>query len=131
MSGPTASHPDAGGAGGARLRVTTSEHAVKTLVCRIEGEVDHESRHVLDESLSSAVAAGPVLLVVDLAPLTFVDSACLNALLRIRQEAEEAGTRLVLAGPGPQMQRLLAVTGTDEVFTVWPSVHAVPGLGAP
>ncbi|MGW6915862.1 STAS domain-containing protein [Kitasatospora sp. NPDC054939] len=100
---------------------------MRTVVCRMEGEADHEGRLALERALSEAVAARPTLLVVDLGPLTFADSACLNALLHTHHEAEEAGVWLVLAGPGPQLQRLLSVTGTDEVFTVRSSLHAVIG----
>ncbi|MFF3071901.1 STAS domain-containing protein [Kitasatospora sp. NPDC057904] len=55
--------------------MTASERAVRASVCRVAGEADHETRPALDEALAEAVAAGPDLLVVDVAPLTFCDSA--------------------------------------------------------
>ncbi|MFF3071902.1 STAS domain-containing protein [Kitasatospora sp. NPDC057904] len=51
----------------------------------------------------------------------------LNALLRARENAEAAGVWLVLAGPGRQIRRLLAITGTDQVFTVRASLQAAVG----
>ncbi|WP_045693298.1 STAS domain-containing protein [Streptomyces rubellomurinus] len=119
---------DTAGQADVRLRVTARERAVRALVCRLAGEADHETRAALDEALAEAVAAGPDLLVVDLAPLTFCDSSCLNALLRAREDAEAAGVWLVLAGPGPQIRRLLAITGTDQVFTVRASLQAAVGV---
>ncbi|WP_307806348.1 STAS domain-containing protein [Streptomyces sp. FH025] len=109
--------------------MTARDRSVRAVVCQVAGEADHETRAALDEALANAVAAGPDLLVVDLAPLTFCDSACLNALLQARENAEAAGVWLVLAGPGPQIRRLLAITGTDQVFTVRPSLHAAVGAG--
>ncbi|MFD9124040.1 STAS domain-containing protein [Kitasatospora sp. NPDC059571] len=109
------------------LRITPRETPIPSLIIRLEGEVTQDERAVLEQALEEAVAAGPALLVVDLTPLVFCSSACLNALLRARLAAEEAGVWLVLAGPGPQLRQLLDITGTDRVFTVRPSLQAVIG----
>ncbi len=108
---PDGSHPSS-------LRVASRSATVAVVVCRVEGEADHETRHLLDEALAEAVAAAPALLVVDVAPLTFCDSACLNALLQAHHDAEAVGVWLVLVGAGPQLQRLLEVTGAGEILTL-------------
>ncbi|WP_406193524.1 STAS domain-containing protein [Kitasatospora sp. NBC_01560] len=127
MSGEPAGPRAADGPSGSSLRTVTSERAVRTVVCRIEGEADHETREAPEATPAACVAAEPALLVVDLAPLAFADSACLNALLRAHRDAEAAGVWFVVAGPGPQLQRLLEITGAAEVFTIRPSLHAVLG----
>jgi anti-anti-sigma factor len=83
-----------------------------------EGELDlaaaPELRARVDE-----VPAGDAL-VLDLARTTFVDSAMLRELLRTRDRP----LRLVLAGPPPQLSRLLALTHTADLFECVPDVQA-------
>ncbi|MFD0275566.1 STAS domain-containing protein [Kitasatospora sp. NPDC127111] len=118
MSPTPGAHPEPGQPTRARLQVTTQAAAIPAVVCRVAGEPDQDNRHLLDEALAKAVADAPAMLIVDLAALTFCDSACLNALLQARHDAEAAGVWLVLSGAGPQLLRLLAITGADEIFTL-------------
>ncbi|AUG75380.1 hypothetical protein CFP65_0414 [Kitasatospora sp. MMS16-BH015] len=103
---------------GSPLTVSSNSAAVPTQVCRLDGEPDRSTRCLLRAALAEAVADVPAMLVVELSGLTGCDSACLNALLDAHHAAEAAGTWLVLSGAGPQLLHLLAITGTDEVFTV-------------
>ncbi|AUY53728.1 STAS domain-containing protein, partial [Streptomyces sp. CB01881] len=73
------------------LQVTSREATMTTVVCRVEGEADHDTRHLLDAALAKAVADAPAMLIIDLAPLTFCDSTCLNSLLQAHHDAEAAG----------------------------------------
>ncbi|MGW2256134.1 STAS domain-containing protein [Kitasatospora sp. NPDC001660] len=93
------------------LQVASRDLTVPVRVCRVEGEVDRDTRPALDDALGKAVAGGPALLVVDLGPITFCDSACLNSLLVARKDAEEAGVWLVLTGLGPQVRLLQPADG--------------------
>ncbi|MFF2950446.1 STAS domain-containing protein [Kitasatospora sp. NPDC057965] len=126
----TARSPDTGGPHSPSLRITTRDTAVSAVVCRLDGEADQDTRHELDVALAKAVAEGPVMLLVDLAPLSFCDSACLNALLTAQHDAEEAGVWLVLVGAGPRLRRLLEITGADRMFTLRPELRVTrPTIG--
>ncbi|MER6304422.1 STAS domain-containing protein [Kitasatospora sp. NPDC001539] len=103
------------------LRITTLDLPGRARVVRLDGEADMEQRGALDAALAAAVEDAPPRLVVDLARLDFCDSAGLNALLKVRREA--AGIPVALAAPGPQMRRLLEITGAEQVFTVCDSVR--------
>ncbi|MFE6746497.1 STAS domain-containing protein [Kitasatospora purpeofusca] len=117
MSATPGALPEPGGRPREPLGIASHRAVTTTVVCRVTGGVDHEHRRLLDETLAKAITDAPALLVVDLAALTFCDSTCLNALLRARNDAEAAGVWMVLSGVGPQLLRLLEITGTVELFT--------------
>ncbi|MEU9027107.1 STAS domain-containing protein [Streptomyces sp. NPDC048383] len=84
-------------------------------VCRVvcSGEFDLDSIGLLADACDRQ-AADADLLVVDVAGLTFADSAFLGVLVRLRHTR-----RLVLAGPVPgQLRRLLEMTGVLPLFEI-------------
>ncbi|MER7467402.1 STAS domain-containing protein [Streptomyces sp. NPDC097981] len=110
-------------AGGNGIDVEILDHAV---TIRPTGEIDIDTAPALhlalSEALAHASAAKPVA--VDCSGLTFCDSSALNALLAARRAAQEAGTVIRLAAPGPQLQRLLEMTGARSLFPVDPDPPA-------
>ncbi|MFD0264889.1 STAS domain-containing protein [Kitasatospora indigofera] len=72
-----------------------------------------------------AARPAPQILVVDLAGVTFCDSAGLNTLLQARREAERQDTVIRLARPSDIVTRLLEMTGVDQLFPVDRVVPAV------
>jgi anti-anti-sigma factor len=82
------------------------------------GELDlamHERFHAL---VDEVLAEGPSLVVADLTAAEFMDSTMLRELLRAHSSLDEAGSRLVVAGPQAPVRRLLELTGTDDLLTV-------------
>jgi len=79
----------------------------------LRGELDVAAASALREQLAAAPERG---LVLDLAGTTFVDSSVLQELLRAREDLRARGARLVLAGAGRPVRRLLELTGTNELF---------------
>ncbi|WP_282204108.1 STAS domain-containing protein [Kitasatospora fiedleri] len=105
------------------LRPTVVEVPGRARVLRLDGEIDLDQQRLLRRALERALRDAPArLLVLDLSRLVFCDVTGLNELLRAREEAEAAGSGLVLAGPLPQTARLLEATGTRAVFEVHDSV---------
>jgi anti-sigma B factor antagonist len=62
--------------------------------------------------------------VVDLAGVTFLDSSGISALLAARQELAGTDVTLVLAGPSPQVRRVLEMTGVDGLFEIRDTAEA-------
>jgi anti-sigma B factor antagonist len=58
-----------------------------------------------------AAAADAASVVVDLDDCAFIDSMALAALLRAHNDFAAEGRRLVIAGPGAQVRRVLEVSG--------------------
>lgn len=132
---PGPEDPGRGGAGELApdgLRVTVGDQGPVRIVT-VVGELDHDSADGLRAALARPPsAAGVERIVVDLAGLGFCDSTGLNVLLRARLDAQQAGLRLEVAGPGPLVARLFAITGADGVLRVHPDLRtalAAPGEG--
>ncbi|MDH6572486.1 anti-sigma B factor antagonist [Streptomyces sp. SAI-117] len=96
------------------------------VLAELHGDIDLATAHQLRCWLDSLVALAAPAYVVDLRPVSFVDSTGLNLLLRLRRRVIEGGaTFSVLCGPGTR--RLLRAHGTLDVFdpaTMW---HEVAG----
>jgi anti-sigma B factor antagonist len=95
----------------------------------LSGELDFASADRLRARVDGA--SDGRALVLDLAEVTFVDSAVLKELLRARVELAAAGGRLVLAGVPRPVRRLLDLTRTFELFETAPDAgEAVRRLSA-
>ncbi|WP_406115618.1 STAS domain-containing protein [Kitasatospora purpeofusca] len=125
--GPEPQPPRACWAGELRIGV---RRAGPVRIVSVEGELDRDSAGGLRTALAGLPEDGLARILVDLAELSFCDSTGLNILLRARQEAEQAGVRLELAGPRPVVVRLLAVTGADTVLRIHPSVALALAAGS-
>jgi anti-sigma B factor antagonist len=102
---------------------------LKTSVCEgrvvvaLHGELDVTSAADTEAAITGLLARGRCL-VIDMSALDFIDCASLGALLRARGAARRGRGDVVLAAPQPQVRRILALTGQDEVFWVQASVAA-------
>ena len=96
------------------------------LVVHLTGELDLYNAPVLRETLLDCVAQSPSRLVLDLAEVTFVDSTVLGALVEVRSKLGSRD-RFVLAAPGLETRRALAVSGLDRHFRVSETVEAALG----
>ncbi|MFD3700032.1 STAS domain-containing protein [Streptomyces sp. NPDC058646] len=105
----------------ARIQMTRSQQGT---VVRVVGEMDMDRARQFRTALDEALADHPATIVVDLTALTFCDSSGLNVLLGARQAAVDLGCQLRLAGPNPQVVRLLEMTGADQLFPVSPPAAA-------
>jgi anti-sigma B factor antagonist len=90
-------------------------------VVRLVGEAD-ATTGALAEVLNAEAARKPCLLLVEASELTFIDSAALHVIVRAHRELRAEGCQLALVNPGPQVARVLQLTGLDQVIPV----HASP-----
>ncbi|MFE2248685.1 STAS domain-containing protein [Streptomyces lavendulae] len=90
------------------------------IVVHIAGEMDLDRAPVLHAALRTAITqpGSQSEIVVDLAGLSFCDSAGLNALLQARHTAGEHGRHISLRAPRPQFLHLLELTGADSLFPI-------------
>ena len=54
---------------------------------------------------------------LDLGDVTFIDSSGLGVLVRLRKEADAQSKPFSLVNVSPSVERLLEVTGLDDVFS--------------
>lgn len=97
------------------LRISVSGAA--TTVLSVTGEVDLSTSEQLTEAVSAAVQASEVEVVeVDLAGVSFMDSAGLRVLVAGMKQADAQDVRLVASNPQPQVRKVFELTGLDEVL---------------
>ena len=83
----------------------------------LAGELDMPATFKLESELEHLLAPRDVRrLVLDLADLTFIDSAGLGALLAIRDRAQGLGIEFLLINPSEPVQRILDLSGTGHVL---------------
>jgi len=82
----------------------------------VAGEIDMAGGPVLEAALRERDSDDP--LVVDLEGVSFIDSSGLRSLLGASQRASERGSSLVLRAAGPEVMRLIDITGTSSMFVL-------------
>lgn len=82
-------------------------------VCVVRGDLDEYTRTQLEYVL----ATRPEVTSVDLAEVTFVDSAGLRALLVARHERVERGSALTVRRCSGTVRRVMRLAGIAELFT--------------
>lgn len=95
---------------GERLQLQTgSSEGRSTIIC--EGELDTESIGTLAAAVEAAAATDVRRIEIDLAGVTFIDAACLGALVHWRDEARRADKWLVVTDVSDAVDRLFEITG--------------------
>lgn len=92
------------------------------LVAKVRGVMDYVTQLELRGRLTQAIDRAERAVVLDLADVSFCDSAGLNVLLGARREAERASVVLVLACVPGKLHRVLEMTGADQVLRVFATV---------
>jgi anti-anti-sigma factor len=99
-----------------------SDPGAADCVIEVRGDLDLRILAALRRALREAIAARPVMLIVDLAEVTSIHASGLAVLAAARGRGLIAGTRLLLQAPTANMVDLLAETGLDRVLPVIPEL---------
>jgi anti-anti-sigma factor len=98
--------------GNQAVTVTIEDDGVIVVV----GEVDMAAGPLLDRALELRTDDDPV--VIDVGGVDFIDSSGLRSLLAAARSADRRGASVVLRDVGPEVARLLDITGTAGQFTL-------------
>jgi anti-sigma B factor antagonist len=97
------------------FRLTTRRENDR-VVLEAKGELDLSTVPVVDREVQELRTGGCRSIVLDLRPLTFIDSSGLNLLLRLDAQARSDGFAFaIIEGDGP-VRRLLALTNLTDDF---------------
>jgi anti-sigma B factor antagonist len=95
-----------------------------------QGELDLAAAPRLATVLSMAVEGPERSVVLDLQPVTFIDSTALGAIMHASSECETAGKRMiVVVGEGP-VRRLLEITNLTGRFRLYPDLESALAAAA-
>ena len=88
----------------------------------VAGDIDMAGGPILEQALlereSELLAQGGGDIVVDLTGVDFMDSSGLRSMLATARSAAARQANLELLSVGPQIIRLLEITGTVDQFTI-------------
>ncbi|HQY86658.1 MAG TPA: STAS domain-containing protein [Ilumatobacteraceae bacterium] len=88
----------------------------------VAGDIDMAGGPILEQALlereSELLAQGGGDIVVDLTGVDFMDSSGLRSMLATARSAAARQANLELRSVGPQIIRLLEITGTVDQFTI-------------
>jgi anti-sigma B factor antagonist len=99
------------------FRVETHTTGRTTTVTAI-GELDLVSSPTLDAELERVTGSDCDAIVVDLRPLAFMDSTGLHVLVNGHNRAHDSGRAFAVIRGSEQVDRLLTLTGVDEVLRI-------------
>jgi anti-anti-sigma factor len=99
-------------------------------VVRASGEVDAASSGAFRNALEQASALGRALVVVDLADVSFLDSAGLSVVFGVQRELA-VDRQLVLGNVPTRMLRTLRLAAVPSVVTVHPQGEPQPWAEQP
>jgi anti-anti-sigma factor len=93
-------------------------------VAAVAGEVDASNVAEVGGAIRGLVTNQSSLLVVDLSPTTYLDSAGINLMFALGDElrGRQLSLRLVIK-PGSSIARMLAITGLDKTYPTFASVE--------
>lgn len=94
-------------------------------VINITGDIDLSCSPRVREVILEVVPSAP-LTVINMAGVNAIDSSGITSLLEGRQLARKRGAKLVLAGCGESVMRVLSLAKLDEIFDLAVSLdHAL------
>jgi len=100
--------------------VWTYSQTGSTAIIHPRGELDMYVVECVGASIREAAASAPLVVVIDLSGVTFMDSSALGLLVRLSQETEARGQRMLLARVPSIVARLFEVAGVSNRFEYVP-----------
>ena len=95
-------------------------------VAELQGELDGESKDLLQNTITDIVAARKTGIVLDMSKVGFVDSEGLEKLLWARDYCHQSNCQLRLAGLDETIAKILEITRLENEFDCYAELaHAV------
>ena len=113
------------------MNVTTEDNGKVSIVRVAEPRLMYPILSDFSAVVTSLVSAGKNEIVIDLTPVTYVDSATIGCLMDLFRQVQGAGGHLKLSGVQKRVETMLTLTGAQnflEIHADEPS--AVKSFGA-
>lgn len=92
------------------------------MICVLEGRVDSTGASQMDEELQRALADGQYKIVLDMAGVTYINSAGLRTLADVLTQARGQEGDLRLVALSPKVERVFKIIGFDKFFATYTEV---------
>ncbi len=93
-------------------------------VITLSGELDAFDAPELREAFHTVLESTPVVIVLDLSAVTFLDSTVLGAIVGLLRRVREGSGELRTVLPDNTARRIFEITGLVSAIDVWPSREA-------
>jgi anti-sigma B factor antagonist len=84
----------------------------------LKGELDREGGPRLRQAIDASLASDPLIVVLDLRELTFIDSNGIYGMTKIGRACEAKGRRFYLIRPPSHIDRLLTLSGVSDSLDI-------------
>ena len=113
------------------MNVKTEQSGVISIVRVGETRLMYPILSDFSSAVSALVAGGQREILIDMTPVTYVDSATIGCLMDLYRQATAAGGALKLAGVQKRVETMLTMTGAQNFIEVHPDEpSAVKSFGA-
>jgi anti-anti-sigma factor len=113
------------------MNVTTETSGGVSIVRVAEPRLMYPILSDFSSAVSALVAAGRNNIVIDLTPVTYVDSATIGCLMDLYRQVSGAGGSLKLSGVQKRVETMLTMTGAQNFIEIHPDEpSAVKSFGA-
>ena len=97
----------------------TTEHTGAVAVVRVgEPRLMYPILSDFSSAVTSLVAGGTRNIVIDLTPVTYVDSATIGCLMDLYRQVRSAGGHLKLSGVQKRVETMLTMTGAQNFIEI-------------
>jgi anti-anti-sigma factor len=82
------------------------------------GDVDGATGPELWDYIDAILATKPERIVIDLGPMTFIDSGGLNVIVKTYKRQQEDGGEVIIRSPSPTTRRVLELVGLAGLLPI-------------
>jgi anti-sigma B factor antagonist len=110
--------------------VTDLEQSAEPVIVRLPAEIDLGNAEDVGEQLRSAFTRGAAVVIADLTSTVFCDSSGARQFVLSHNYADFHGAQMRFVIPGPNVLRVLTLTGIDQLLSIYPSLDAAVSAGS-
>jgi len=94
----------------------------KVNIISVEGRLDSMSSLSFENRLAKLIDEGNVCIALDCAKLDYLSSAGLRAILSAAKRTKQAGGKLTLGNPSPQVNEILDIAGFASILPIFKTI---------
>ena len=100
------------------MNLTTEDHGRVSIVRVGEPRLMYPILSDFSSAVTSLVSAGKNDILIDLTPVTYVDSATIGCLMDLYRQTSSAGGHLKLSGVQKRVETMLTMTGAQNFIEI-------------
>ena len=96
----------------------------KTLLVKVEGELDHHLSAKIKEEVDNKMrSSNAINIIFDFSGLTFMDSSGIGLIMGRYKKTRTLGGRVIASGVNAQIMRILEMSAIDKIIKLTPNLE--------